>query len=275
LPPELSYSALSRLERCGYRYYLESVLGLPQTQARTRASRLPSRARGELIHRALRSLDFSRRLAVPPEQVICLARELGLPESAPEYAAIAKLLGELRRTPLAARLAAGHLRRESPFAFTLGLRDLTMTGTIDALLREGQARYLIVDYKSDRVGTGEDLEAVVAARYSIQRLVYALAGLSDGAEAVEVVHWFLHRPREWVSAAFTGAQKDALCEELRRCVQRAQQRGYTVSERPNRELCSGCPGRGTLCSWDHAQTLRPQWETQPLPRATRAPDFAV
>jgi hypothetical protein len=271
LPSELSYTALTGLERCGYRYYLQAVLGIPETQP---SSQLSAHARGELIHRALRSLDFSSKLPVPSTEVMALARELGLPDS-DEYEAIADLLGELRRSALAGRLSEGHLRREVPFAFALGIEQPTVTGVIDALVRESEERYLVVDYKSDRVHAGQDLEALVEEEYAIQRLIYGLAALHDGARVVEVVHWFLHRPREWVSAVLTAAQSGALHEQLRSRVERAYERGYPVSERPNRALCGGCPGRGTLCSWSEEETLRPRNGRGHLRPATRALDLAV
>jgi ATP-dependent helicase/nuclease subunit A len=31
---------------------------------------------------------------------------------------------------------------------------------------------------------------------------------------------------------------------------------FTVSDRPHRDLCATCPGRGTLCSWPEETTLR-------------------
>jgi hypothetical protein len=115
---------------------------------------------------------------------------------------------------------------------------------------------MVLDYKSDRVGGEEDLEALVEGEYGVQRLVYALAALRDGALKVEVVHWFLARPRDWVSARFAATDREALERRLTRRIQRARARGFSVSANPRRELCETCPGRGGLCSYTDAETLR-------------------
>jgi ATP-dependent helicase/nuclease subunit A len=272
-PPALSYTALSELERCGYRYYLERVLGLPEAHAGSLTARddpqragerlleqvageRPARAWGELLHRVLHSYEFPTQPPVSGEQIADLAHELGMTLHAGECERIVELLLELSGTALAARLASGTVLRELPFAFTLGEQEPMITGVIDALLKHAETGYLVVDYKSDRVRAGEELEALVRERYGSQRLIYALAALHDGANEVEVVHWFVHRPCEWVSATFDAAQRISLEQELRERVRRAGERGHAVSERPDRELCCGCPARGTLCSWAEAETWR-------------------
>ena len=87
---------------------------------------------------------------------------------------------------------------------------MLLTGVLDLLAREPDGGILVVDYKSDRVAPGEDLEAVVEREYSIQRLLYALAVLSDGAPRVEIVHWFLHRPAEPIGAVFVQGDRPRL-----------------------------------------------------------------
>jgi len=80
--------------------------------------------------------------------------------------------------------------------------------------------------------------------------------LRDGAQAVEIVHWFLERPREWVAARYAAADRGGLEGELSGRIERARTRAFRVSERPHRSLCESCPGRGGLCSWSDAETLR-------------------
>src|SRR5205807_6537401 len=61
LPSTLSYTALALLERCGYRYYLERVLRMPEEPARSGArGGLEARARGTLVHRLLELHDYDR-----------------------------------------------------------------------------------------------------------------------------------------------------------------------------------------------------------------------
>ncbi|HEY7951438.1 MAG TPA: hypothetical protein VID70_00530, partial [Solirubrobacteraceae bacterium] len=71
------------------------------------------------------------------------------------------------------------------------------------------------------------------------------------------VHWFLARPHEPVAARFSEHNLAALEAELDTRVADVRRRGFSVSPTPHRELCLTCPGRGTLCSWHDAATLRP------------------
>jgi ATP-dependent helicase/nuclease subunit A len=114
----------------------------------------------------------------------------------------------------------------------------------------------VLDYKSDRVGSDEDLEQLVERDYALQRVLYALAVLRDGAPRVEVIHWFLERPHDWVSARYSAADIGGLEARLAERLERASASAFTVSERPHRGLCLGCPGRSGLCSWGDAETLR-------------------
>jgi ATP-dependent helicase/nuclease subunit A len=251
-PLPLSYTALSELERCGYRYYLERVLELP-AHAEHGGGGLGARARGVLVHRLLQSIDF----AAPPAEgeIERVARELSLQVSPRERRSLAELLRAACATALAGRLRGAGIRREHPFAFSLGPDHPLVTGVLDVLLVE-PASTLVVDYKSDSVAAEEDLEALVQRHYGAQRLLYALVALRDGAPRVEVIHWFLARPEEWVCASFAAAEAPALERELLARAARVREAGFAVSPTPHRELCLTCPGRATLCSWSDDETLR-------------------
>jgi ATP-dependent exoDNAse (exonuclease V) beta subunit len=258
VPEALSYTALTKLERCGYRYYLEDVLGLPEVDdraARGRGGEGGALARGRMLHRLLESFDFTGHAKVPQERVAELARELGEPLRAWQCERLAAVLEGLRGTELAERLATGGLRREQPFAFVVEETQPLITGAMDAIVREPDGAWLVVDYKSDGVSDGEDLERLVRDQYELQRLIYALAALRDGARRVQVVHWFLERPREPVSADFEASQRGALEAGLRARLNDLAARGHPASEHPHQGLCAGCPGRGTLCSWSFEETL--------------------
>jgi ATP-dependent exoDNAse (exonuclease V) beta subunit len=260
-PYPLSYTALNELERCGYRYYLERVLGMPENRAAGRGERhedgLRARARGVLVHRLLESFDFAHPRPPSPREVSAVARELGLATSPPEREEIAGLIRSAAATELAERLAAAErLRGEHPFAFTLSADEPLMSGVLDLLALEPDGGWLVVDYKSDRVAQTEDLEALVEREYGAQRLLYALAALQAQAPRVEVVHWFLERPHEWVCAHFDAAERPLLQGWLRARIELARERAFMVSETPHRGLCLTCPGRARLCSWDAADTLR-------------------
>jgi ATP-dependent helicase/nuclease subunit A len=260
-PYPLSYTALSELERCGYRYYLERVLRMPENRVAGRGDGsgdgLRARARGLLVHKLLESFDFAHPQPPSPREVSAVARELGVATSPPEREEIAELVRSAAETELAQRLAAAErLRREHPFAFALSADEPLVNGVLDLLAIEPDGGWLVVDYKSDRVTQTEDLEALVEREYGAQRLLYALAALHAGAPRVEIVHWFLERPHEWVRARFHAAELPPLQERLRGRMERARERAFAVSESPHRGLCLTCPGRARLCSWDAADTLR-------------------
>jgi hypothetical protein len=118
----------------------------------------------------------------------------------------------------------------------------------------------VLDYKSDRVAAGEPLGELVERDYAIQRLLYALAVLREGAVGVEIVHWFLERPAEPVAVRYAAAERLELEQSLAARLQDARKRPYTVTSRPHRALCLTCPGRAGLCSWPEEQTSREQPE---------------
>lgn len=261
LPGTLSYTSLSQLERCGYRYYLERVLGMPEQPAAAAgaaaAGGLEARVRGVLVHRLLESWEF--RDGAPPDagRVGAVARELGIETTPTEREDLARLLGLALDAPLSRRIAAGRrLRREHPFAFSLGEGAPLVTGVIDLLCEEPDGTVLIVDYKSDRLAADADPQELVARDYAVQRLLYALAVLREGAIAVEVVHWFLERPGDPAVARYTLAELATLEDGLAGRLASASSEPFAVSPRPHRALCLTCPGRGSLCSWSESETLR-------------------
>jgi len=255
-PIALSYTALSELERCGYRYYLQRVLRLADRHSEGHG--IDGRMRGRIAHRLLQELDFAKP-RVQEQDVARAARELGSSLEGEQARELAELILALADTELAQRLAAApRLHREHPFAFAL---PPLVSGVFDLLVPGERGDCLVVDYKSDRVAGDEDLSALVARDYGAQRLIYALAALQHGAPRVEVVHWFLARPDDWVSAVFTAQDLEGLLQELRARAARARERGFAVSPHPHRNLCLTCPARGTLCSWDATATSR----EHPLP----------
>jgi len=256
----LSYSSLTELERCGYRYYLERVLGIGEDRAATRGREgeqgLEARARGTLVHRLMELHDFARPQPPSPAEVGERARELGLRVGPGEREELAGLIASSCDSRLAARIAAAKgARREHPFAFSLGANEPLINGVIDLLALEADGSSLVVDYKSDRVEATMDLEQLVEREYGVQRLLYALAVLRDGAPAVEIVHWFLERG-EWVAARFLAADRLVLEEQLSQRIARTREQQFAVSADPHRGLCLTCPGRAGLCSWSEAETLR-------------------
>ena len=244
--PSLSYSSLASYERCGYRFYLERVLGLEPAGGRVSGS--GALERGLLVHELLERLDF-RRPRVPE----------GVAED------IAALIEGFIDADLFERVgAAGDVRREEGFAFLLENGAL-ITGAFDVLVRERDGNLLVLDYKTDRLEHDEPAD-LVARSYRIQQLIYALAALRAGADAVEVAHVFLERPDDPVIARFDD--RSALEREVEALTNGVLSGEFPVSDAPGVPICNGCPGEGGLCSWPLEMTRRdpaapdPQLEPQ-------------
>ncbi len=264
----LSYSSLGEYARCGYRFYAERVLGLPpapdpppsehEAPARSGSPSVrPAEQRGVLIHALLERLDFRRPSVPGPEALAAAAIRAGIgPAPGPdETGELEALVRSFAAGELCARLGrARDVRREERFAFLLGGGEL-ITGAFDVLAREPGERMLIVDYKSDRL-RGAEPAAVVDDAYLTQQLIYGLAALRAGAAEAEVVHCFLERPAEPVSARFARSDAGDLEQELERLVAGVARRDFAVAATPHRALCAGCPAEGGLCSWPTAMTRR-------------------
>jgi ATP-dependent exoDNAse (exonuclease V) beta subunit len=273
LPPPvaaLSYSALSRYAQCGYRFYLERVLRLPEQEAppgdgAAAPGGLDPLVRGSIAHELLEALDLAAP-AVPGEGAIRAqaARhdvELGDEDLADLRALLEGAIGSevMQRV---AHAAERHV--EEAFALALTAPEHAhvplFSGFIDLRAVEADGGALIVDYKTDRLD-GADPERVVAAGYGIQRRLYALAALRAGAPSVEVAHLFLERPGHPAVARYEAADVARLEDELAADAAGVLSGRFAVADHPHRELCATCPGRGGLCSWPEAVTLQPLSES--------------
>ena len=221
---------------------------------------LEPRLRGTVVHGLLERLDFARP-AVPTDEEVAAAIALHGVEAGPaEVADVAGMVERVAESRLRERIAAAErVRAELPFAFTLtppgaGGRSLLINGVVDVLAEEG-ARTLVIDWKSDSLGEA-DPEQLVAAGYSTQRLIYALAALRAGAEVVEVVHCFLERPDEPAVALYESADAERLERELLKLAQGVVEGRFEPSAEPHFSLCADCPGRAALCVHEPELTLR-------------------
>ncbi len=215
-----------------------------------------ARRRGTIVHGLLQSIDFARPKQPSLEDVAGMARRIGATLSTGEREEIGALIAAaLASEPARLLGTARRARREYPFAFSLGGAEPLVTGVLDLLVEQPDGSALIVDYKSDRLAGGEDLELLVQRDYGFQRLLYALAAIEDGASHVQIVHWFLERPNEWVAASFDSREREALRELLLERVALMRARGFAVTQTPHRDICLTCPARGGLCSWGETRTM--------------------
>jgi ATP-dependent helicase/nuclease subunit A len=184
----------------------------------------------------------------------------GAAVSAAEVADLRDMVERFAGSPLRERIArAARVRSELPFAFTLdppgaGGRSVLINGVVDVHATEPDG-LLVVDYKSDALDGREPAE-LTAADYSTQRLVYALAGLRAGFARVEVVHCVLERPDELAAATFSAADAERLEGELLKLAGGVVEGRFEPAPQPHWELCSDCPGRAALCSWEEERTLQ-------------------
>ncbi|MBV9836785.1 MAG: UvrD-helicase domain-containing protein, partial [Solirubrobacterales bacterium] len=247
----LSYSSLGEYARCGYRFYVERVLAVPPVAERGEGQSGPpglsAADRGVLAHALLERLDFRRPGRPSPEVLAWASAQAGVTVGAAEGEELAALVERFGASETCTRLAhARELAREKRFGFLLD--GVLITGVLDVIASKGAGRSVVVDYKSDRL-EGADPEAVVRDAYGVQRLVYALAALRAGAQAVEVVHLFLERPGQPVARSYTGAEAERLAAELAAHTGGVLRREFEVAQDPHRGLCGGCPAEGGLCCW--------------------------
>ena len=242
----LSYSALQQWRRCGYRFYLQRVLRLPEEETPFVAGRhgdggLEARVRGSLVHAALEQPGED-----PAAALAATAAAWRVEATPAEIEEMAGLVRGFARSPLAGRIErARRVHREHPFSFPLG--PALLTGVVDVLAEEEDGTALVVDYKSDRLDPPAPLEELIDRDYAVQRSAYALAALRAGHDAVDVAYAFLERPEEPVVARFTTADADDLRAELEAYAAGALGGDFPVASEPHIDLCAGCPGRRALC----------------------------
>jgi ATP-dependent exoDNAse (exonuclease V) beta subunit len=265
----LSYSGLARYRACGYRFYLERVVGLreleplPGEESQPEppgSDELSPLLRGTVVHELLERLDFADPVAPADEDVAERLGSYGADTSPAAVEDTRRFVTAFLGAPMLERLAAARrVRKELAFAYELappqaGGRSLLVNGFVDVYAEEPD-RVLVVDYKTDSLD-GTEPEALVDAQYSIQRLIYALAALRSGAQAVEVAYCFLERPDAPAAREWSAADAAELEAELLQLAAGVIEGRFEPAAEPHLHLCAQCAGRPSLCSWDKAATAR-------------------
>ena len=275
----LSYSALSAFENCGYRFYVERVLGISEPVdarvlgAERRATRETSdgdepaspggRQRfgpGLAVHSLLEWSARNGWREPGDERVAASLREQGL-EDDQAKAQVSALAKAFLSSPLREEIADARVSPEVPFV--LSVAGTLIRGSIDLLAdMRGRATrrdpinggsVLVVDYKTDRL-EGRD-PAEIVSRYSIQRDLYALAAAARGTP-VETAYLFLERPDEPVRESFDEAGLEEARNRVESVLERLAAGRFDVTDRPNKALCADCPARERLCSHSTAAQMR-------------------
>ena len=264
----LSYSALARYRACGYRFYLERVVGLHEFGASPETAQvdqpgtdeLAPMLRGTVVHELLERLDFADARAPMSEEIAALLESHGADSGPAHVEDVRRFVTAFLGSALSQRLArAEQVRKELGFAYEVfppqaGGRSLLVNGFVDVYAQEPE-QVLIVDYKTDPL-EGTDPETLVEAQYSIQRMIYALAALRSNAPAVEVAYCFLEQPDAPVARRWTADDAQALEDELLGLAAGVIEGRFEPAAEPHLHLCARCAGRPGLCSWDEQATLR-------------------
>jgi RecB family exonuclease len=257
----LSYSALSAFENCGYRFYVERVLGIgePEVVAVDGEGGGPEIRRrfgpGLAVHSLLEWSARNQWRAPDRDRISSALREQGLGED--EGAdQVGELTAAFLDSPLREEVADAQVSPEVPFVLSIG--GTLIRGSIDLLAQRSDGSVLVVDYKTDRLQGRDPADTV--ARYSIQRDLYALAAGARGAP-VETAYVFLERADQPVRESFGEAELESARARVEAVLERLAEGRFEVTDRPHRALCADCPARERLCS----QTIEAQLRDDPDP----------
>ncbi len=256
----LSYSALSDFENCGYRFYVERVLGIaePEPGAATagEGEQAPPEVRrrfgpGVAVHAMLEWSARNGWREPDPERVAAALREQGLGGTNDETAAALRLIAAFLGSSLREEIEGARVSAEVPFVLPVG--ETMIRGSIDLLVEREDGSVLVVDYKTNHLG--DRTPAAVAERYSVQRDLYALAASARG-EPVETAYVFLERPEEPERTSFGEAELRSARTGVEALLDRLGAGRFDVTEHPHRDLCLDCPARERLCSHETAAHMR-------------------
>jgi ATP-dependent helicase/nuclease subunit A len=248
----LSYTAISAYKECAYRFYMERVLGLAQSESRTAGEGEPSAreertARGAAVH-ALLEWSQAHGWAEPSEELAMRhAASVGVGTGLAQ-----ELLEPVRQwigSPLRERIAAEANRVRAEVPLLLGIGGTVLRGSIDLLVERDGAPPLVVDYKTDRLDDSNPEQR--AANYEVQRSIYALAVAEAlDVEEVEVAYVFLEQPEQPATTVLGPAEMAAARAELEQVIAQITEREFPVAppERRDWSLCRGCPALRGLCS---------------------------
>jgi ATP-dependent exoDNAse (exonuclease V) beta subunit len=177
----------------------------------------------------------------------------GLGRGAEDPAGLLEPVRQWLRAPLRRERIEGAARVRAELPILLGVGGSVLRGSIDLLVeREGEPP-LVVDYKTDRLGAEAPGER--AARYGIQRAIYALAAAQAlDAEEVEVAYVFLERPEEPAISHLDAAEMETWRQRLAATIAQISAGDFPVAPKQRRDwsLCRGCPALGRLCAGPEA-----------------------
>jgi ATP-dependent helicase/nuclease subunit A len=178
------------------------------------SGRLDPLGLGTLVHEVLAEVDFGRPQDVAPAVARMAPRHL--PEEQDNLHEPTDMIHRFLDSPRAAAMAAAsevHRELEFTLAWPPGTEQAQpryLQGYIDCLYRDAAGRWVVLDYKTNRV-TPSTIEAA-ASEYEMQMLLYALAVERIlGSGPSDLVLYFLRPAREhhfrWDAAARRRVEK--------------------------------------------------------------------
>ena len=150
----------------------------------------------------------------------------------------------------------------------LSVGGTLVRGSIDLLAERPDGSVAVVDYKTDRLGDRDPVDA--AGRYRVQRDLYALAAAARGTP-VETAYVFLERPERTATDSFSETELNAARARIEDLLARLAGGDFEVTDRPHAALCHDCPARERLCSHGPEATLRDSPEPPVEPGAGADP----
>jgi hypothetical protein len=289
----LSYSALSDYKRCGYRFYVERVLGIrtrdpapamaeiaedrpgagdPPTDElpgpddvesdaeATPTARARRYALGNAVHGLLEWSAGSRWIAPTEELVLDSLRREGVAPTEHQLERATRLVRNWLDSGLIGEIKGAKLLPEAPFVLELG--PSLVRGSIDLLAERPDGSLLVIDYKTDRLGGTAPAEHM--ERYEVQRKLYAVAASLRANAPVTTMYSFLERPDDPQIDEYGPVEIAALRVELEALVAELETGDFEVTPTPHRALCHDCPAAARLCSYDRDARNR----RDPVPAAT-------
>jgi len=227
----LSYSGLALYDRCGYRFYAQRILRLPERQIdRPQGEGMAGVEIGDAVHLLLERDDERWRELYPHA-------------TAEDEARIARMLSSWAGSQLAERVRGLQgVSVELPFAFAVD--DVLIRGRFDLYHRSADGSALVVDYKTNLLGDRTPDE-LVERSYGHQVAIYALAVLLGGASSVEVTYAFLDQPDAVVVRSFTSGDVDSLRDGVRASIAPILEGRFLPRPGP---WCNECPALDLLCA---------------------------
>ncbi len=234
--PRLSYSALALYRRCGYRYFAQRVLGLPEPEReRVEGGGLDALELGDAVHLELERPDGRWRVRHPSA-------------TDENIELIGRLVENWNGSELAARLAGiDDLTRELAFVFDVD--GVLFHGRIDIYARPRPDSALVVDFKTNKLGE-RSVEQMVDDSYGVQVATYALAALKAGANEVEIAYAFLENLEITPIRSFTAADAPRLEAELQADIDAIRAGAFPA--RPGVQ-CRDCPALNLLCAGEQLE----------------------